>query len=82
LHISSLHLLRLAIVPERLLGRVNASFGFLITGAGLLGALLGGALAVAALGISPACLWIIGSPLWRVRATPAQPETLGPDMRI
>jgi len=76
--------LRQAITPPRLLGRVNASFGFLTTAAGLAGALLGGvlgtllgvrpALFVGALGGVSACLWVVGSPLWRVRAAP-QPET-------
>jgi MFS family permease len=70
--------LRQSIAPERMLGRINASFSFLITGAGLAGALLGGVLAewigsrgalvIAALGISSACVWVLISPLWRVRA--------------
>ncbi|HEX5691808.1 MAG TPA: MFS transporter [Roseiflexaceae bacterium] len=72
--------LRQSIAPERMLGRINASFNVLITGAGLCGALLGGVLAesigtrgalvVAAIGISTACLWIVLSPLWRVRRAP------------
>ncbi len=76
--------LRQAITPQRLLGRVNASFSFLTTGAALAGALLGGALgelvgmraaiAVGVLGVGSACLWVFGSPLRHVRAAPASEE--------
>jgi MFS family permease len=38
--------LRQQITPDRLLGRVNASFNMLTTGAGLVGALAAGALAL------------------------------------
>jgi predicted MFS family arabinose efflux permease len=72
--------LRQSIVPPRLLGRVNAGFHVVTIGAGLLGALLGGALgeaigarpaiAVGVLGVWSACLWIFGSPLRRLRSAP------------
>jgi MFS family permease len=72
--------LRQAITPQRLLGRVNATFSFMTTGAGLGGALLGGALgellgaraaiAIGVLGASLACVWVFGSPLGRLRAAP------------
>ncbi len=76
--------LRQAITPQRLLGRVNATFSFVTTGAGLGGALLGGvlgellgaraAIAVGVLGAFLACLWVFGSPLRRLRAAPAPAE--------
>jgi MFS family permease len=72
--------LRQSIAPPRLLGRVDASFRFLTTGAGLLGALLGGALgetigaraaiAIGVLGVWSACLWVFGSPLRKLQAAP------------
>ena len=72
--------LRQSIVSPRLLGRVDASFRFLTTSAGLIGALLGGALgetigaraaiAVGVLGVWSACFWVFGSPLRRLRAAP------------
>jgi MFS family permease len=82
--------LRQAIAPQRLLGRVNATFSFVAIGAGLVGALLGGvlgellgarlAIAVGALGVCSACLWVFGSPLRHVRTAPrpdeAPPETI------
>jgi hypothetical protein len=59
---------------------VDASFRFLTTGAGLLGALLGGALgetigaraaiAIGVLGVWSACLWVFGSPLRKLQAAP------------
>jgi MFS family permease len=79
--------LRQSIVPARLLGRVEASFRFVTTSAALVGALLGGALgeaigaraaiAVGVLGVWSACLWIFGSPLRRLRATPEPAEAPG-----
>ncbi len=70
--------LRQTITPQRLLGRVNATFSFVTTGAGLGGVLLGGllgellgaraAIAIGALGVSMACLWVFGSPLRHLRA--------------
>ena len=81
--------LRQAAVPPHLLGRVNASFQVLSTGALLIGTLLAGllaerlglrlAIAVGTLGFATACLWVFGSPLWRVRQTPEalEPEPAG-----
>jgi MFS family permease len=76
--------LRQAITPQRLLGRVHATFRFVTTGAGLLGALLGGvlgeligpraAIAIGALGVCSACLWVFGSPLRRLRVAPEPME--------
>lgn len=72
--------LRQSVTAERLLGRVNASFGFLTAGAGLIGALIGGALgelvglraalALGALGSASACLWVYFSPLRGLRRAP------------
>ena len=68
---------RQAITPERLLGRMTASYRFVIFGTIPLGALLGGglaewiglreALAVSAAGIAVAPLWVLFSPVARVR---------------
>ncbi len=65
--------LRQSITPDHLLGRVNASFEFLVGGVGTAGILLGGlvgqaiglrpALVVAAAGISLPFLWLVFSPL-------------------
>jgi MFS family permease len=68
---------RQAITPERLLGRMTASYRFAIFGTIPLGALLGGglaewiglreALAISAVGIAAAPLWVLFSPVSRVR---------------
>jgi predicted MFS family arabinose efflux permease len=68
--------LRQAITPDRLLGRVNASFEFLVGGVLTVGILVGGligewlglrpALAIAAVGILIAMSWLFLSPLWQV----------------
>jgi MFS family permease len=68
---------RQAITSERLLGRMTASYRFVIFGTIPLGALLGGglgewmglreALAISAVGISAAPLWVVFSPVSRVR---------------
>lgn len=65
--------LRQTITPDRLLGRANASFEFLVGGVGAIGILVGGlagevlglrpATAVAALGMIFAFLWLFLSPL-------------------
>ncbi|MEU9919220.1 MFS transporter [Streptomyces sp. NPDC051001] len=70
---------RQAICPGRLLGRVNASFVWVCYGVIPLGALFGGALAtgiglraaltVCVLGMWSACLFVIFSPLRRLRDT-------------
>jgi predicted MFS family arabinose efflux permease len=79
--------LRQAITPERLLGRVNASAYFLGLGGTLAGSLLGGllgemmgvriTLVLAALGTVLSTLWLIFSPVRRLRGTPAEPLTGG-----
>ncbi len=73
--------LRQAITPDHLLGRVHASYRTVVTGAIPLGALLGGllggaiglqhALLVAALGAACAPLWVLLSPVPRLRELPA-----------
>ncbi|MDP9312218.1 MAG: MFS transporter, partial [Chloroflexota bacterium] len=70
--------LRQAITPDNLMGRVNATFGFATTSAGLVGALAGGLLGEAlglragiALGVVGVGLVSVGlafSPVRRVRA--------------
>jgi predicted MFS family arabinose efflux permease len=69
--------LRQKVLPERFLGRANASIQFLIGGMGPLGALVGGALGerfgsrmallVAVLGYLVATLWVIFSPVRRLK---------------
>lgn len=80
--ISNIHVvsLRQAITPNRLLGRMNASYRFVTWGCMPLGSLLGGflgnaigiraTLLVGALGVATACLWIIFSPIARLRSLP------------
>jgi MFS family permease len=90
--------LRQAITPERLLGRMNASMRFVNFGAMLLGTLLGGILGeligvrqmlfTAAAIMSLAPLWLLISPVARLRKTPAQiadpmqPEVAGPSRDV
>jgi MFS family permease len=72
---------RQSVCPEHLLGRMNASIRFLVWGTIPLGGLLGGALGgwlglratllVMALGIVLAPLWLLASPLRRLRDLPA-----------
>ena len=69
--------LRQAVTPERLRGRVNASYAFLTSGVRPFGALLGGVLGqrvglsptltVGALGILVAAAWITASPIRAIR---------------
>ena len=76
--------LRQTITPDHMLGRVNASMNVLGEGIGTLGLLAGGVLgeliglratvAVAALGGLLGCVWIICSPLPRLRELPAPAE--------
>jgi MFS family permease len=75
--------LRQTITPDHLLGRMNASFEFLVTGIGPLGLLLGGFLGqtlgvrstlfIAALGELTSCLWLVLSPVLKLREFP-RPE--------
>jgi predicted MFS family arabinose efflux permease len=75
--------LRQAIVPDRLLGRANASMQFLTGALAPLGALLGGFLGegigmrptlwIAIGGLLLSTLWLIFSPLRHLRETPAAP---------
>jgi len=73
--------LRQAITPQRLQGRVNASMLFIVWGVIPIGSLLGGllgstiglrqTLAVGAVGMSLAFIWVLFSPIWRLRRTPS-----------
>lgn len=75
--------LRQAVTPDNLLGRVNASFSFATTAAGLVGALAGGLLgewlglrpgiAIGAIGVGMASVWLACSPIRSVREM-QQPE--------
>jgi MFS family permease len=72
--------LRQAITPDRLRGRVTASLRFVIWGTMPIGALLGGflgeaiglrpTLALAAIGMLLASLWVLFSPVARLRTVP------------
>lgn len=76
--------LRQAVTPDRLLGRMNASYRFLTYGAVPIGALLAGALgellglraavAVGAVGSLLTVPWVLARPLPGLRRMPAQPE--------
>ena len=75
---------RQSATPNRLLGRVNASMQFLAAGAVPLGAIAGGLLAEAfglraamAVGVGVilcGCVWVLRSPLPRLRALPVAGE--------
>jgi Transmembrane secretion effector len=74
--------LRQALVPDHVLGRVNASWRFLVYGAQPVGALLGGALgtakcprpalALSSAGVLAGCLWALRSPLRTLRSVDAE----------
>ncbi|TWF74340.1 putative MFS family arabinose efflux permease [Pseudonocardia hierapolitana] len=77
---------RQAVTPDRLLGRMNASIRFLVWGTIPLGGLLGGALGellglratllIAAVGTVLSPVWVVASPLRRLRDLPdAVPQT-------
>jgi MFS family permease len=78
--------LRQTITPDRLLGRVNSSMQLLATGIGPLGALVGGALAevigvrntlwIAVAGQSLGVLWLIFSPVRRLKAEDTEASLL------
>jgi len=73
--------LRQVIVPDRLLGRVNASVGFLARGIAPVGALMAGLLAdqigarptlwIAVIGILLTSLWMLASPVRQLQQHPA-----------
>jgi hypothetical protein len=80
---------RQSVCPDRLLGRMNASIRFLVWGTIPLGGLLGGALAagigiwptllVSVLGTIAAPLWLVASPLRRLRDLPTdEPVAVSP----
>jgi MFS family permease len=78
--------LRQTSTPDQLLGRVNASYRFLSFGSIPLGALLGGflgqalglrpALTIAAIALLSTILWLLLSPIPRLRALPELPPTM------
>jgi MFS family permease len=73
---------RQSVTPDRLLGRMNASIRFLVWGTIPLGGLLGGALGeliglratllVTAVGLVLSPVWVVASPLRRLRDLPAE----------
>ena len=75
---------RQRLCPPNLLGRMNASVRFIVYGTQPLGALLGGALGtwlgvvptlwIAAAGQSVSALWVVTSPLMRMRELPLELE--------
>jgi hypothetical protein len=81
---------RQMLCPPRLLGRMNATIRFIVWGTLPLGGLLGGALAswlgvrnalwVGAIGSALAPLWVIASPLLRMRDTEDIPPAPDDDL--
>ncbi|WP_410609250.1 MFS transporter [Amycolatopsis sp. lyj-109] len=79
---------RQAICPDRLLGRMNASVRFLVWGTiplgGLLGGVLGeglglrGAMWVAVAGEAASALWVVCSPLRKMRDLPTEAKSSSP----
>jgi predicted MFS family arabinose efflux permease len=73
--------LRQSVAPERVLGRVNAAMQLLTRGIYPLGALVGGALAqnfgiratlaISVSGVALSSIWLIASPLRKLREIPA-----------
>ena len=69
--------LRQTVAPEHVLGRVNAGMNLLARGIWPIGSLIGGflaaalgvraTLALAAVGVTLSTLWLVGSPLRRLR---------------
>lgn len=76
---------RQAVTPDRLLGRVNGTYRFVSYGVISLGALLGGVaghvfglragLRIGAIGLLGTVVWVLASPLPRMRQTPGQAVT-------
>lgn len=87
--ISNIHVvsLRQTVTPDRLLGRMNASYRFVVTGAAPAGSLLGGVLgstfglqatlAIGAAGTLLALLWVVFSPIPKLSALPEPAEGEG-----
>ena len=83
---------RQMLCPPRLLGRMNATIRFIVWGTLPLGGLLGGALAswlgvrnalwVGAIGSALAPLWVIASPLLRMRDTEDIPPAPDDDLAV
>jgi MFS family permease len=79
--------LRQAMTPTHLFGRMNATYRFVVSGAVPLGALLAGylgetlglrgTLTVAALGLISALVWVLFSPLPRLRTLPEPAAPVG-----
>lgn len=75
--------LRQSVTPDRLLGRMNASYRLLLFGTVPLGAFLGGSLAglfgprpalvVGVLGVASPVAWLLFSPVFRLTAMPGGP---------
>jgi len=86
--VSNVHVvsLRQTITPDRLLGRMTASYRLVVFGAIPVGALIGGGLgeaiglratlAVGAVGLLFAVLWVVFSPVSKLRELPAAEEHL------
>lgn len=76
--------LRQSVTPNRLLGRMNASYRLILFGTVPLGALLGGtvaglfgvraALVAGVLGVASPVLWLLFSPVFRLTAIPDSPD--------
>ena len=75
---------RQSLVPRNLLGRMNATMRFIVTGAQPIGAFIGGvlgqaygfheAIGISVVGTSLAFLWVMFSPIRSVKAMPSMPE--------
>jgi predicted MFS family arabinose efflux permease len=76
--------LRQVITPNRLMARMNGSYRLLVFGTGPLGALAGGvlgsalglrpAMVIAAIALTTPAIWILFSPIFRLREMPAGPD--------
>jgi MFS family permease len=84
--VSNVHVvsIRQTATPDRLLGRMNASYRMVVYGVIPIGAIVGGllgeliglreTLTVAAIGLLFAPLWVLRSPIPRLRALPSRPD--------
>jgi MFS family permease len=76
--------LRQLVTPNRLLGRMNASYRLVLFGTGPLGAILGGllgqavglrdALVIAAIALTSPIIWTLFSPVFRLKEMPTGPD--------